>query len=657
MMSRDPATTDRFDDLRWRAEELVRVRAATVAEETPDVLALIHEIEVQYAELEIQNEELQRAQQELCELQLEAENLYEFAPCGYLTVNPRGIIERANHAAVTMLGLERSLLRVSAFNSFVAQASKDAFMDALWEAGRRGEQKSVELVLERKDGTSSWVRADIVADRNESEVVTRWRIVCTDITARKRTDERREIRARLLETVSQTVRAEDALRVLLEEIKEVTGLEAVGFRLKVDADFPYYETLGFPVKFVERESELCERTAEGELIRDSNGDPFLVCMCGSVLRGRTDPAQPFFTEGGSFWTNSTTTLLAETTEEDRQGWTCNGCNRAGYESVALIPLTAGNETSGLLQLNDRRPDRLSRETVELFEELGSTIGLLYRRKVAEEALRRANEGLETRVAERTSELERQRLLTTRTDRLRSLGEMAAGIAHELNQPLGGIRGLAEHLLLGIKRGWGHSEEQTSEKLQRILEQADRMSHVIEHVRIFARDAGKPETRPIDVNEVVESALELLEVQLRAHVIDVRRELDPVLPPVMANPFSLEEVVLNCLTNARDAIEERREEGNAPDSPQRITLRTRREEHDGGEKVVLEVRDTGCGVPVDRRERIFDPFFTTKGPDRGTGLGLSISRSIVEDLGGEIRLRCTDDGETEVTISLLAAEGE
>lgn len=656
-MSRDPATTDRFDDLRWRAEELVRVRAATVAEETPDVLALIHEIEVQYAELEIRNEELQRAQQELCELQLEAENLYEFAPCGYFTVNPRGIIERANLAAVTMLGLERSLLRVSAFNSFVAQASKDAFMDALWEAGRRGEQKSVELVLERKDGTSSWVRADIVADRNESEVVTRWRIVCTDITARKRTDERREIRARLLETVSQTVRAEDALRVLLEEIKEVTGLEAVGFRLKVGADFPYYETLGFPVKFVERESELCERTAEGELIRDSNGDPFLVCMCGSVLRGRTDPAQPFFTEGGSFWTNSTTTLLAETTEEDRQGWTCNGCNRAGYESVALIPLTAGNETSGLLQLNDRRPDRLSRETVELFEELGSTIGLLYRRKVAEEALRRANEGLETRVAERTSELERQRLLTTRTDRLRSLGEMAAGIAHELNQPLGGIRGLAEHLLLGIKRGWGHSEEQTSEKLQRILEQADRMSHVIEHVRIFARDAGKPETRPIDVNEVVESALELLEVQLRAHVIDVRRELDPVLPPVMANPFSLEEVVLNCLTNARDAIEERREEGNAPDSPQRITLRTRREEHDGGEKVVLEVRDTGCGVPVDRRERIFDPFFTTKGPDRGTGLGLSISRSIVEDLGGEIRLRCTDDGETEVTISLLAAEGE
>ena len=656
-MSRDPATTDRFDDLRWRAEELVRVRAATVAEETPDVLALIHEIEIQYAELEIQNEELQRAQQELCELQLEAENLYEFAPCGYLTVNPRGIIERANHAAVTMLGLERSLLRVSAFNSFVAQASKDAFMDALWEAGRRGEQKSVELVLERKDGTSSWVRADIVADRNESEVVTRWRIVCTDITARKRTDERREIRARLLETVSQTVRAEDALRVLLEEIKEVTGLEAVGFRLKVDADFPYYETLGFPVKFVERESELCERTAEGELIRDSNGDPFLVCMCGSVLRGRTDPAQPFFTEGGSFWTNSITRLLAENTEEDRQGWTCNGCNRAGYESVALIPLTAGNETSGLLQLIDRRPDRLSRETVELFEELGSTIGLLYRRKVAEEALRRANEGLETRVAERTSELERQRLLTTRTDRLRSLGEMAAGIAHELNQPLGGIRGLAEHLLLGIKRGWGHSEEQTSEKLQRILEQADRMSHVIEHVRIFSRDAGKPETRPIDVNEVVESALELLEVQLRAHVIDVRRELDPVLPPVMANPFSLEEVVLNCLTNARDAIEERREEGNAPDSPQRITLRTRREEHDGGEKVVLEVRDTGCGVPVDRRERIFDPFFTTKGPDRGTGLGLSISRSIVEELGGEIRLRRTDDGETEVTISLLAAEGE
>lgn len=248
-------------------------------------------------------------------------------------------------------------------------------------------------------------------------------------------------------------------------------------------------------------------------------------------------------------------------------------------------------------------------------------------------------------------LEIQRALSIRSDRLRALGEMAAGIAHELNQPLVGVRGLAEHLLLATKRGWDLDPERVQKKLQGVVDQADRMSHIIQHVRTFSQRSGQASFMPVDLNDVVASALELMGAQLRSRGLVVERLLDPSLPTVLGNPFSLEEVVLNCLTNARDAIEERLETSSHPDSPGRITLRTRVRGRGKGRRVLLEITDTGVGIPADRLEQVFDPFFTTKRPDRGTGLGLSISTSIVEDCGGTLTLRSRPMSGTTVTVTL------
>ncbi|MBI2505948.1 MAG: PAS domain S-box protein [Candidatus Latescibacteria bacterium] len=226
------------------------------------------------------------------------------------------------------------------------------------------------------------------------------------------------------------------------------------------------------------------------------------------------------------------------------------------------------------------------------------------------------------------ELEQQRLLVMRSDRLRSLGERAAGIAHELNQPLVGVRGLAEHLLLGQQRHWNLGEKRMREKVVRIIEQADRMSHIIEHVRMFACEAGRRELHPVDLNEVVCAGTGLLEAQLRSRKLRLVYDLGKELPTVLANPFSLEEVILNLLTNARDAVEERLQQEGRGD--RHVMVRTRA---DGEGGVSLEVVDRGCGISPEVLARIFDPFFTTKEPEKGTGLGLSISRSIVEELGG------------------------
>ena len=160
----------------------------------------------------------------------------------------------------------------------------------------------------------------------------------------KQAEWRQDLATQILETLNKSIGKQDTIRNLLLLIKRETGFEAVGVRLCEGDDFPYYLTNGFPDEFVEAERFLCECNPAGEVIRDSDGNPVLECMCGNVIRGRTNPALPFFTEGGSFWSNCTTELLASTTEEDRQARTRNRCNGEGYESVALIPLRANGES-------------------------------------------------------------------------------------------------------------------------------------------------------------------------------------------------------------------------------------------------------------------------------------------------------------------------
>ncbi len=160
-------------------------------------------------------------------------------------------------------------------------------------------------------------------------------------------------------------------------VQKSTMMDSVGVRLADGPDFPYYFTRGFDQDFVKTETRLCARDQFGELSRDSDGKPGLECMCGNVIRGRTDSSLPFFTDGGSFWTNSTTDLLASTPKEDMQSRTRNRCNSAGYESVALIPVRSGDECLGLLQLNDRRKNIFSEKEIVFLEGVTASIGLLF----------------------------------------------------------------------------------------------------------------------------------------------------------------------------------------------------------------------------------------------------------------------------------------
>jgi len=208
---------------------------------------------------------------------------------------------------------------------------------------------------------------------------------CLDITERKQAEARQLLTRRILARLNRKEEKRHIIRDILDLIKEFSGYAAVGLRLREGSDFPYFEFNGFPNEFVEKENSLCACNESGEPICDAQGRPVLECMCGSVLSDRTDPSLPFFSEGGSFWTNSTTKLLASTSSEELQS-VRGRCNEMGYESVALIPLHAGQETVGLLQLNDTQTGRFTADRVLFFEGIAASIGLGLARIEAEREL-------------------------------------------------------------------------------------------------------------------------------------------------------------------------------------------------------------------------------------------------------------------------------
>jgi signal transduction histidine kinase len=278
----------------------------------------------------------------------------------------------------------------------------------------------------------------------------------------------------------------------------------------------------------------------------------------------------------------------------------------GSDDVASLATAFNRMADTLQRAHTDLERRVQERTAELSASNQELIAEIQERQAAEAARNKAE-----------SELATQQALTVRSDRLRSLGEMAAGIAHELNQPLTGVRGLSELGILDYDSGMVPDAAAGRQMLHEIMEQADRMARIIEHVRMFAREAGRPETTVVDINEVVEAALDLLGAQMRSRGVSLRVDLERGLPLVDVNRYSLEEVVLNLITNARDALEGHDSTEEVPT----IVVRTRLlDDHRGETLVGLEVVDEGVGIDPEALSRVFEPFYTTKEPDRGTGLG-------------------------------------
>ena len=216
-------------------------------------------------------------------------------------------------------------------------------------------------------------------------------------------------------------------------------------------------------------------------------------------------------------------------------------------------------------------------------------------------------------------------------KMTTLGEMATGVAHELNQPLSVIKTASSYLIKKVNRKEEIEDGILKTMAEEIDSQVDRASKVIEHMRDFGRKSEISRER-VNVNEALNRALEIFHQQLKLRDIKVIKELQEDLPAILADSNRLEQVFINLLINARDAIEEKWERVNHKGEAKKILLKT--SSKDG--MIIIEMEDTGTGIPKSILDKIFDPFFTTKEVGKGTGLGLSISYSIVQDYHGTIK---------------------
>jgi signal transduction histidine kinase/CheY-like chemotaxis protein len=238
------------------------------------------------------------------------------------------------------------------------------------------------------------------------------------------------------------------------------------------------------------------------------------------------------------------------------------------------------------------------------------------------------------------ELTARRVLQSKllqTEKLAALGQMVTGVAHELSNPLTSILGYAQRLLLR-----GDAAGRT-EEARKIYQEAERASTILRQLLLNARETH-PERRRVSLNQVVLQTVELQRFGLPAERIRLNLELDPVPPSVHGDAGQLQQVLMNLVGNARQAIEESGKGGN-------IWVRTKRTDEG---RVLLEVRDDGPGIPEAIMARIFDPFFTTKPVGVGTGLGLAIVLGIVREHGGQLKVSTPPGGGAVFTIELPGA---
>ncbi|MBU1985608.1 MAG: PAS domain-containing protein, partial [Proteobacteria bacterium] len=237
-----------------------------------------------------------------------------------------------------------------------------------------------------------------------------------------------------------------------------------------------------------------------------------------------------------------------------------------------------------------------------------------------------------------------------TGKLAAIGELAAGIAHELNQPLMIIRSNNQLMRLRLRQ-----ESLTPEQIADALEMCDRnttrMMKIINHLRAFSRQPGQIQ-KLVQINQVIDDCFLLIGEQLQFHNIQIKKEFDPDLPRIKADGNQLEQVFLNLLGNARDAVVEKREKCADKEGYQaEIAIHTGMSE-DLSHLVIL-ISDNGCGIPPGIEKTIFDPFITSKEVGKGTGLGLSISYGIIQEHKGRIQVAKSGPEGTTLKIELPA----
>jgi len=519
---------------------------------------------------------------------------------GVFISTPEGRVVDCNEAFVRMLGYggKEEVLQLDVGQSLYAHHEDRA--EFLRQMTENGFVRNFEYILRRKDGTQVNVIESSFATRSEGGEIERYQGVVLDLTEKKQAED--EIRRRNRElhalnniavTFNQSFDLEEILELTMLQIVELFASDTAGVYL-----------------FDEETSSMRKKSVYGHRSPWVTEHEMFVLPPEFVEKIKERRVEII---------SSTETIgLPEVIQKFIQS--------EELSSWLWVILWRKEKVLGLLGTSTRtsREFNASDESVLIAvgRQLATTIEkiqLYYETKKAYEDLRRTQEQL------------------LQSEKMSAVGQLISGVAHELNNPLTAIIGYTQ--LLETEE----LEPRSSEFVQKLHKQAQRTQKIVQNLLSFARQ-HKPHRLHVDLRNVIEDTIALRDYDLKVNNILVERDFHPTLPSVIADPHQLEQVYLNIINNAADAMLDEGRGGL-------LTIRVYAENGN----VVCEFHDTGPGIHDPKHA--FDPFYTTKGVGKGTGLGLSICYGIVKEHGGEISAHNHPHGGAQVTLRLPVAVGE
>ncbi|HEV3253874.1 MAG TPA: ATP-binding protein [Candidatus Acidoferrales bacterium] len=498
----------------------------------------------------------------------------------FLTGSDRHLLD-CNDAFVRLLGYEKreELLDASALPDYYVEAAE---RDRLFELLRsHGEVTNFEFRLRRRDGEIRTVSETSFATRNASGGLSAYQGFLLDVTEGKRAE--RELRRRnrelmalnsIAQMLGQSLDMEDALEGVLNKVVRL-------FSADIGAIYLLDQASGI----VRRAAAFGWRSEYARVFPPA-------ALPADLLR------QMYQVRA---------TLLSTLGLQLPEAWK-DVHEKEGIQVSHLVVLWAGDRIIGGLNVSYRAMREFSGAELNLLAAVGSQIATAIDKSLLLDQTRQAYE-----------ELRRTQEQLLQSEKMAAVGQLISGVTHELNNPLTAILGYSQLL-----ESEGHVDARGAEYAEKLRKQAQRAHRIVQNLLSFARQ-HKPERLPVQINEILEDTFFLREYDFKLNNIRIHRELDPDLPVTAADAHQLQQVFLNILNNAFDAVLEHGGDGD-------IWVRTRA----AGGFVAVEFTDSGPGVrdPL----RVFDPFYTTKPVGRGTGLGLSICYGIVKEHGGEIQVR-------------------
>jgi len=300
----------------------------------------------------------------------------------------------------------------------------------------------------------------------------------------------------------------------------------------------------------------------------------------------------------------------------------------GFNAILIIPLIHDDKIVGALNIASKGKTELSENEKMIFESIGNRIAQMVALVITQDKLIIKNKELEKTL----NDIKEKQLLLIQKSKLESLGEMAAGVAHEVNQPLGIILLSLENVLYKISAKKA-SQEYLENKIDSIFSNINKIKIIIDHIRTFSHDQKSIIIERINLNEVIKSACSLINEQYTYHNISIGLNLEEDVGYALGNNQKMEQVIYNLLSNAKYALEEKEALPAAVPFDKEIKIST----FSDNAKICIEVKDNGIGIEKDKIDHIFNPFFTTKPEGVGTGLGLSIVYGILTEMKGDISI--------------------